>query len=158
MALDAQNWRPITFQGVVFPPTLMGISILEPVLGIRDRDLIDWVWGLDTCRGTTKSAPADWCLRCAQQTVDLLLENRQRVIDGIKDRLGSHGFDPEGTYRDWILAFQRIVELSAAADEECFWSAPSHSNDLSPDDAKDVVDALERERKRLNKSENSSSD
>ena len=39
MTLDDYEWRPITFQGVTFPATVMGISILEPVLDITDREL-----------------------------------------------------------------------------------------------------------------------
>jgi hypothetical protein len=111
MALDDYNWRQITFQGVTFPPTLMAISILDPVLGI------------------TKRAPAEQCARCARLAADLMLEHRQQVLDGIRDRLAEHGFDPETTYRDWLLALRRIAELSAAADADCVWSAPVHPRD-----------------------------
>jgi len=31
--IDEYEWRPITFQGIAFPATLMGVSILEPVIG-----------------------------------------------------------------------------------------------------------------------------
>jgi len=51
MPLDDYEFRPITFQGVTFPATLMGISILEPVLGIEDEDLGDWLWRLPICSG-----------------------------------------------------------------------------------------------------------
>jgi len=33
------DWRPITFQGVTFPATLMGISVLDSVLRIADEEL-----------------------------------------------------------------------------------------------------------------------
>lgn len=59
MTLEEREWRPITFQGVTFPATLMGVSILEQVLGIKDRELIDWVWGLCVCCGRERSAPAE---------------------------------------------------------------------------------------------------
>jgi hypothetical protein len=51
MAFNDREFRPITFQGITFPATLMGISILEPVLGIKDHEFIDWVWGLRVCCG-----------------------------------------------------------------------------------------------------------
>jgi hypothetical protein len=156
MTLDDYEFRPITFQGVTFPATLMGVSILEPVLGITDRELIDWVWGLRVCCGVEKSAPAEMCSRCAQKTIDLMLEHRQKVLDGIRDRLVPHGFDADITYSDWILAFQRIVSLSASAEGECAWSAPSHPSDKykTPADWQRLADALDREKTRLDETEN----
>jgi hypothetical protein len=146
MAFDDYTFRPITFQGVTFPATLMGISILEPVLGITDEEVADWLWRLPICCGVTKSAPADRCARCARRTSDLMLEHRQRVLDGIRDRLTSYGFDAESTYRDWLLALQRIVELSIAAGVDCFWSAPMHPSDRykTAADANRLIDAIDR--------------
>jgi hypothetical protein len=138
MALSEYDWRPITFQGVEFPATLMGAATLESVLGVDDEDFGSWLWRLTICRGVTKRAPAERCARCAQKAIDLMLEHRQHVLDGIRDCLGSHGFEPESTYRDWIAAFQRIIELSRASDGECVWSAPSHPNDT----AKSLPEAL----------------
>lgn len=129
MVLDDYSWRPITFQGVTFPATLMGISILDPVLDTSDEELHLWLWRFPNCCGSSKSAPAEECARCAQRAVDLMLEQRQRVLDGICDRLSEHGFDPETTYLDWVLALQRIVELSKATVGECEWSAPGHDRD-----------------------------
>jgi hypothetical protein len=149
MTLDEYEWRPITFQGVTFPATLMGVSILEPVLDITDRELGEWLWRLRICCGVEKSAPADVCARCAQRTVDLMLEQRQRVLDGIRDRLGPHGFEPSETYRDWIMAFQRIVSLSAEAEGDCVWTAPRHPKDMTAADWQRLSLALERERARL---------
>ena len=151
MSLNDYDYRPITFQGETFPATLMAISILEPVLDIDDEDLADWLWRLPVCCGVTKRAPAERCARCAQKAVDLMLEQRQRVLGGIRDRLASHGFDTEVTYREWITAFQRIVELSRASTAECAWSAPTHPSDpyKSKADAERLMDALERERARL---------
>ncbi len=156
MALDDYEWRPITFQGVTFPATLMAISILEPVLGITDEDLGDWLWRLPICCGVTKSAPAERCARCAQKAADLMLEQQQRVLDGIRDRLSSHGFDVEATYRDWITAFQRIVDLSRASSGECVWSAPAHSSDRckSAADFQRLMAALEHDRARLHETGN----
>jgi hypothetical protein len=129
MSLDQKIWRPITFQSVTFPATLMAASILEPVLGIEDDELAGWLMRLTTCCGVTKSAPSETCARCAQQLLDLMLEQRQLVLQGIHDRLASHGFQVENTYRDWIMAFQSIVKLSAAVDGDCTWSAPLHPED-----------------------------
>lgn len=144
MPLDDYEFRPITFQGVTFPATLMGISILEPVLDITDEDLGDWLWRFPICRGFPKGAAADRCARCARQAVDLMLEQRQEVLDGILDRLAPHGFDPETTYRDWVVGLQRIVELSAMTDGECVWSAPAHPRDRvrSKDDVLRFIDRL----------------
>lgn len=144
MPLNDYDFRPITFQGVTFPATLMGIDILEPVLGIDDEDLGDWLWRLPICCGFPKRTPAERCARCARLAADLMLEQRQRVLGGIRDRLGSHGFDPETTYRDWLLALQRIAELSATTEGECVWSAPSHLRDTlkSGADVRRFIDTL----------------
>jgi hypothetical protein len=146
MAFNDYDWRPITFQGVVFPPTLMAISVLVPVLVIADEELADWLWRLPICCGITKKAPAERCARCASKTAEMLLAKRQIVLDGIRHRLTSHGFDAERTYREWILALQRIAELSSAASGECCWSAPFHPRDRlkSEVEAKSMVEALTR--------------
>ena len=146
MLVDDYKFRPITFQGVTFPPTLMGVSVLEPILNIADEELGDWLWRLPICCGIAKSAPAERCVRCARRMVNLLLEQRQRVVDGIRERLVTHGFDPAATYRDWLLAFQRIAELSDATDEECVWSAPSHPRDRvkSANEAQQFLAGLEK--------------
>jgi len=131
----------------------MGISILAPVLDIKDGEVIDWILKLSTCRGMEKSAPAEYCIRCAQKTVDMLLENRQRVLTGIRDRLNPHGFDASDTYRDWIIALQEIIHLSTDVDGDCLWSAPPHPEDMKPDDWKRLMLALERKRAELNEPE-----
>lgn len=129
MPLNPKDWRPITFQGVVLPSTLMAASVLEPVLEIEDEEIGAWLWHLTICRGVTKSSPADICTRCAQRLLDLMLDQRQRVLDGIREHLSPLGFVAEETYHDWILAFQQIIMLSKAADGDCTWSAPSHPDD-----------------------------
>jgi hypothetical protein len=150
MPLNDHDWRPITFQGVEFPPTLMAISILEPVLEFEDDEFGEWLWRFPICCGVTNHAPADQCAKFARKAADLMLEQRQRVLDGVRDRLVSHGFDPETTFRDWILALQRIRELSAAAQGECAWSAPAHPSDhyKTAANAELLIDALERARPR----------
>jgi hypothetical protein len=65
--------------------------------------------------------------------------------------LGPHGFDADTTFVDWITAFQQIRNLSAKAESECIWSAPSHPED-KPADWQAFMLALERERERLTKS------
>ena len=146
MEFDDYEFRQITFQGVTFPATLMGVSILEPVLGIRDREFIDWVMWLSICRGRERRAPAEFCARLAQRTVDLMLEHRQQVLHGIRDRLGPHGFDAETTFCDWIAAFQCIHSLSLNVEIECVWSAPSHPKDMKPSDWRRLGSALDRAR------------
>jgi hypothetical protein len=59
-----------------------------------------------------------------------MLEHRQQVLDGIRERLGPHGFEPEVTYSDWLLALQRIAELSTATEGEylvCTFTPSRHS-------------------------------
>jgi hypothetical protein len=135
MPIDDYHFRPITFQGETFPASLMGISILEPVLGITDEDLGDWLWRLPICCGFPKRAAADRCARYARQAVELMLEQRQRVLEGIRDRLAPHGFDPETTYHEWQIALKRIADLSAGANGECTCSAPAHPRDTLKSEA-----------------------
>jgi len=156
MPIDDYEWRPITFQRVKFPATLMGVSVLLSVFDIDDEDFLgDWLWRLSNCRGVSKHAPAERCVECARRTVDLLLEHRQRVLDYIRKNSVPHGFDPEETYRDWLLAFQKIAELSSAAEGECVWSAPLHPRDpyKTPAEvargAKRTLKALDKLRERL---------
>ena len=148
MKPDERHWRPITFQGVTFPPSLMGISILEPVLGVNDEDFGDWLWRFPICCGFKKSTSAERCARHAQQAIDLMLEQRQLTLRGIQERLGPHGFDAESVYRDWILALQKIAELSKSTEGDCSWSAPSHPDDpiKTGADVKKFWDALQKAR------------
>ena len=127
--IDTPDFRPITFQGEVFPRSLMGISILEPVLDIEEEELGEWLWRLPLCKGVTKRAAAELCTHCAMQTVDLMLEMRQAVLEGIAARLAEFGFDPESTYREWIHSLLRIAALSAREEGDCVWSSPAHESD-----------------------------
>ncbi len=129
MKIDDYEWRPITFQGVTFPATLMGISVLGAVFPTAGEELGNWLWRLRVCCGFTKSAPAEQCARCARQAADLMLDHRPQVLDGICENLSEYGFDPETTCRDWLLSLQQIAELSTAAEGDCHWSAPFHPRD-----------------------------
>ena len=142
-SLDDCDWRPITFKAEVFPPSLMGISILEPVLDIAEEELGDWLWRLPICKGCTKQAPAERCARCATEAMNLMLEHRATVLAGIAERLVPHGFDPELTYREWIVSLQRIAELSAKAEDRCVWSAPRHPTDARAAEAKRFLDYID---------------
>jgi hypothetical protein len=128
MTLDDYNWRPITFQGITFSPALMAISALDPILEMDD-ELGEWLWRFPVCCGIRKSAPADRCEKCARQTIDLMLQHRVRVLEGIRKQLGEFGFEAEATYHEWITALSQIESLSKVAVEECSWSAPSHPRD-----------------------------
>jgi len=108
----------------------MGISILEPVLNIDNEELCNWLWRLPICCGFEKRASALLCERCARNAADLMREHKEQVLDGIRERLASHGFDAEAAYRDWLLSLQKIVEASRTAEKECVWSAPSHPKDV----------------------------
>jgi len=144
MPTNDYEFRPITFQGVTFPASLMGISTLDSILNIENETLDDWLWRFPICCGFPKHMAADRCARCARQAVDLLLEQRQLVLDGILDRLTPHGLEPKTTYLEWVMALQRIAELSESADGECIWSAPAHPRDSlkSESDARHLMDAL----------------
>src|SRR5450756_567104 len=108
MSLDDYKFRAITYQGVTFPATLMGISILEPLPDIKDENLAEWLWRLTICCGFTKRAPAEKCVKCARQAADLMLEHRQGLLDGIRNRLAPHGLETETTYSAWLLSLQRL--------------------------------------------------
>ncbi|WP_367870472.1 hypothetical protein [Luteolibacter sp. Populi] len=148
--IDTCEFRPITFQDEVFPPSLMGISILEPVLDIEEEELGEWLWRLPICKGVTKRAPAERCARCAMQTVDLMLEMRQAVLEGIADRLAEFGFDPESTYREWIHSLLRIAMLSRREEDDCVWWSPAHEMDRYAGEAgrmklEEILERLEQD-------------
>lgn len=146
--LDSKDWRPITFEGVTFPPTLMGISVLASILGlvlpVEDDELCGWLHSVRVCCGITKRAPAALCHSCAIRARDLMLEHRSAVLAGITSNLGPHRFDADTTFRDWITALQRMSELAAAADGECEWSAPGYASDPfgTPDKRQRFLDFL----------------
>jgi hypothetical protein len=158
--LDSNDWRSITFEGVTFPPTLMGISvlasILDLVLPVEDDELCGWLHSVRVCCGITKRAPATLCHSCAIRARDLMLEHRAAVLAGITSNLGPHRFDADTTFRDWIAALQRISELAAAADGDCSWSAPLHPGDKykTAADAERFLDALDRFRTDLDETGN----
>jgi hypothetical protein len=138
MPLDDFEFRPITFQGVRFPPTLMGIAVLAPVLGAKDRELAAWLTGLPACRGFTRKAPAEYCARCARLAMERMRELRWLVIAELRAQLEPRGIHPEAAYLDWMQSLQRIADLSAAAREICVWSAPWHPRDSQEAEAATV--------------------
>jgi len=143
MVLDDYDWRPIAFEGTVLPPSFMAISILEPVLKVDD-DLGKWLWRFPICCGRVQEAAANDCERFAGRAIDLMLKHRVKVLDGILDRLGQFGFDPETTYRDWMIGLQQIQSLSKIARSVCIWSAPSHPQDKTPEDFERFFAAAKR--------------
>ncbi len=124
-APNSENWWTIVFENVRFPPTVMGISVLTsaPVTGLEPH-LRDWLLNFSTCRGVTRKAPAEECEANAKALMDFLLEHRSSVLAGIAANLGTHGFEPESTFRDWFQAMQRIAEISETMVGHCAWSAP----------------------------------
>ena len=92
VVFDLRHYTAITFQGVRFPATLMASDVLERILGIEDEELTRWLFNLVSCRGLIKSDPSETCARCSERLLNLMLEQRQRVLDGIQNRLARHGF------------------------------------------------------------------
>ena len=130
MELDEYDYRPITFEGVEFPATLMAVDLISfSKLCSTEDELGEWLWRLPICCGVTKSAPAEKCSRLAQKALDLISKNRKYVLGLIDERLVEFGFDPEQTYTDWVTSLIQIIDLSKNTEEECVWSAPSHPND-----------------------------
>jgi hypothetical protein len=147
MAFNERDYRPITFEGVVLPPSVMGMTILMDLPGATE-ELLDWIWKFPHCKGITKSSAADICHRSASLARDLLLEQRQLVLKEIAERLGPHGFDAQTTFGEWVTAFQTIADISKKSSRMCQWSAPLHPDDRSKtrEDAQRFLDALERNR------------
>jgi hypothetical protein len=130
--LEGSDWRPITFEGVTFPPTLMGISVLASIFGsvaAEDEELGGWLHSLRMCCGVSRRAPAVVCHGCATRARALMLEHRAEVVAGITRQLGPHGWDADATFRAWLAAMERIAELAAIAEGDCTWSAPGHASD-----------------------------
>ena len=149
MNLDSYDWRPITFQGETFPPSFMGVSILVEILPVSD-EVVDWLWSLRICCGREQNASAATCARFSGIVGEQLLTHREQVIEGIQDRLGSHGFEAGSAYDDWVTCFGRIADLSAKSKGECVWSAPTHPNDPFASEAgkKKQLDLMDRARER----------
>ena len=123
--LNTANWRPILFEGAEFPPTVMAIALLGSALGSKDRDLQQWLAAFADCRGLAKSAHSLDCFQFATRARDLALEHRDALLAAIVRELGSEGFEPMTTYRDWMNALQQIIEIAARTEDDCEWRAPS---------------------------------
>src|SRR4051812_27850821 len=104
-----------------------------------------------------KNSPEEKCAKCAERAVDLMLHHRLRVLEGIRERLGQHGFDAETTYHDWLQSLQRIAEISRGVDGNCRWSAPVHADDAikSAADADRFIAGLDKLKERLDREDKS---
>ena len=131
--INDYEWRPITFQGVLFPPELMAITVVECLFENEDEKLSEWLWRIRTCCGCTRSADAKWCADSARKVINLLLDNPERARAKIVEVGSNDGFEPEKTYQSWLSSMARIAALAdLAAEGECSWSAPSHPLDKDP--------------------------
>jgi hypothetical protein len=141
---DHNEWRPITFEGTTFPPTLMGISVLGSILPEEDDELEDWLRAIRHCSGVTKRATAEQCRACADRAMHRMTEHREAVLAGIEERLGPHGFDATTTFRDWMDALRRIAEIAGGSRSACEWSAPGYASDPlgTPEKRQRFLDSL----------------
>ena len=119
--LDPQEWPAIKFQGELLPQSLSAIHILiyQP---LSERTL-DWIWKLPHCKEVWKTGEADWCIESAREISDRLLDGKHEIIEEIRDRLGSDGFDGEATVGEWLTALDRIRILAEATTGDCRWIA-----------------------------------
>ena len=81
-----RDFRPITFEGVQLAPSVMGISVLEPIIDEMNDRTGDWIWRLPICSGVTKSADAILCHEASTDALNLMLENRVLVLSEISER------------------------------------------------------------------------
>ena len=121
--LSLAQLRPIVFEGVPLPRSVMAISLLAAVAEARDRELAGWLASFPDCRANPRSAASLTCFLLAGRARDLMLDERETVLAQIEAHLG--GFDPKGTYGEWITALQRVSELAAQTEDECEWFAPA---------------------------------
>jgi hypothetical protein len=140
------HFRPITFEGVTFRSSVMGISVLEPIIPEMDDESAEWIWRFPICSGTTKSAPAALCHRSVTKIIDLMLEHREAVLAGIVERFSDAPFDVEGIYSEWVSALTTIQRITRDRFDDCSWSAPSHPKDAiqTSSDVTKMLAALDR--------------
>ncbi len=110
----------IVFEGTPLPPVLLYLSILivEDALSQETRD---WIWKFVHCHGVEKSGDAGSCRNSAAEISDCLLENRERLLAFIEERLGPLGFDPTTAYGDWMEGLRIIQEKAAGTEGSCHW-------------------------------------
>jgi hypothetical protein len=120
-SLDPEAWPPICFEGKLLPQSLKGISILI------DRKFTertgDWIWRLSHCYEVWKEGESGLCIASATEIMDHLLEHRADVARGIRERLGSHGFDGDATLDEWLTALAHIQSLAKSSKGVCRWIA-----------------------------------
>ena len=123
------DFRPITFEGVQLAPSVMGISVLEPIIDEMNDRTGEWIWRLPICCGVTKSAGARLCYEASTDALNLMLEHRALVLIEIAERFPDAPFSAEQAYEEWATALASIQKVSAGREDTCEWSAPSHSDD-----------------------------
>jgi hypothetical protein len=141
----SSEFRVITFDGVEMPRSLMAASVLGSILpSVSDR-AASWLWKLRSSCGLTRQEEKPQCHEYALQLIEEMLCHRTLVVEEIKERLQSHGFDPEQTYREWIESFRRIAELAVNSEGNCTWSAPVADDDAGFDavNVTRITEALE---------------
>jgi hypothetical protein len=114
---------------MVFPPSVMAISILEELVPDMTEDTGDWIWRFPICCGCLKSAPADRCYRCANDALTLLTRHKDNVVSGIEERFGETPVSGMEIYLQWHSALTIITTVSAQITGDCHWSAPTDRSD-----------------------------
>ena len=143
MQIDPKEWRPIKFEGVIMPQSLMAITVLGEALPEIDDETDNWLWELAICCGRTKLGSARDCVRFSEVALNAVLSHKLRVQDHVRIHLQQNGFDPETTCAEWLSSLTEILHLSRASTTgQCSWSAPSHPDDLLGN--KDGVDRFIR--------------
>ena len=128
------DYRAINFEGTVFPQSVMGISTLEPILKslnevVLSDDIAEWVWRFPICCGVTKTAPSKLCAKSAQALSDLMLENRNEVLEKIEKQFSDTPFSAAQVFSDWIMALNEIHKIATRREEDCEWSAQALPED-----------------------------
>ena len=138
------DFRPITFEGIQLEPSVMGISVLEPIIDEMDDRTAEWIWRLPICCGVTKSVDASLCHEASTDALNLMLEHRAVVISEIAARFPDAPFSAEQAYEEWATALTSIQRVSADREDSCEWSAPSHPDDpiQTAKDAERVLEAF----------------
>ena len=134
MTLSSGNeaWRPIRFEGVELPPSLMAISILILVDDFTEKTG-DWIWKLPHCQGVRKSGSSRWCRDSAREIMKYLMENRGDVLAMIRERLQPHGLEPEQTFEEWMESLLKIAVIAEGMEGYCHWIAEMPEPLSAPD-------------------------
>ncbi len=147
MRANANGYRPIVFNGIELPLELMAIDHLERIV-VLPESLADWLWRFPICIGREQRCDSAVVNAVVQEVRNALLEQRPRVLEGLRKRLP--GYTAEEVYSQWMGGLAVILEC-ARAKEQCVWVAvalPGES-ELSKEDAKQFLQKLEAARNRL---------